>query len=150
MADHKAEQILAAFQQVLKDAAGVDVADTSIVRDRVDPAGAVPDISVGMGADDVVEGSDDNLAFMDSVLNVEVTVSVKNNTGLSTQLNDLRKKIHIAIYSDTQLGLPGIVIYGHYISAGAIATSGEAENEVAQQVLNYAFWYRHAISDPSA
>lgn len=150
MADHKAEQILAAFQQVLKDSATVDIPDTSIVRDRVDPAGAWPDISVNMGSDDVVEGSDNNMAFMDNWLNVYVKLSVKNSTGLSTELNSLRKKIHIAIYADTQLGLSGFVMQGRYTGASDIAVSGAVEKETAEQTLNYQFKYRHALTDPSA
>ncbi len=150
MANHKAEQILAAFQQILKDSATVDVLDASIVRDRVDPAGVWPDISINMGADDVVEGSDDNMAFMESWLNVDVKLSVKNSTGLSTELNSLRKKIHIAIYADVQLGLSAFVMKGKYTGASAIGVSGVSEKESAEQIINYQFRYRTAITDPSA
>ena len=120
MADHRAEQILSAFLQALQDSVTVDIPDSSIVRDRVDPAGVWPDISVNMGSDDVDEGSDHNMAFMDTWLNIQVKLSVKNSTGLSTELNSLRKKIHIAIYAASSLGL-AFVIQGRYTGTSDIA-----------------------------
>ncbi len=149
MADHVEEQILGRFQQQLKDAASVTVAGTSIVRERVDPAKVVPDINIEMGADDIIDGSDENMAYMDGWLNVDVIVTVKNSTGLAAELLDIRKQIHIAIYADVQLALPDIIIDGKYTGAGKPVTSGDAENETAQQILNYQFRYRHTQSDPS-
>lgn len=149
MADHVEERILAAFQQTLQAAAIADIPDSSIVRDRVDPAAAWPDINIEMSADDIIEGSDENMAFMDGWLTVDVTISVKNSTGLSADLLDIRKKIHIAVYKDVQLGLPGVIIDGRYTGASRPESSGDSDNETSQQTLNYQFRYRHTKSDPS-
>ena len=42
------------------------------------------------------------------------------------------------------------VIDGVYTGASEIVKSGGLEKEVAQQKINYKFWYRSSISDPSA
>jgi hypothetical protein len=142
---HRAEQILSTLQQILKDSTFVTVVDSSIVRDRVDPAKVAPDISVNMGADDVFE--DGNMAFIDSTLNVNISVTVKNTSGLSSELNIIRRQIHRAIYTDTNIGL-SFVILGKYTGAGAITVSDNLEQAVAQQIINYEFDYRHSINDP--
>ena len=149
MADHIEEQILVAFYRTLQAASIVDIDDASIVRDRVDPAKVVPDINIKMGADDIIEGSDENVMFMDGWLNVDVIVTIKNSTGLSAELLDIRKKIHIAVYKDVRLGISNILSDGKYTGASNPVVSGDAEEEIAQQTLNYKFQYRHNQSDPS-
>jgi hypothetical protein len=146
MSAHKAELILSAFVQQLKNATVVSVVDSSIVRDRVDPASVTPDINIKMGADVVVD--DSNMAFIDSELSVTVVITVKSSTGLSTELNEIRKQIHQAIYADLNLGLLYIIQTKHTDTTPP-ETSGEAENETAQQLVNYSVWYRHAISNPA-
>lgn len=147
MADHRAEQILAAFTTACT---GLATTGSNVQRDQVDPVESTPALSIEMGADTVVEGSDRNMGLLDSVLDVEVMAYVKNSTGLSTQLNQIRKEVHAAIYADTKLGLSSIVIDTGYTGAGDVIKSGDLEKEAAQQVFHYQVWYRHSLTDASA
>lgn len=148
MADHYAEQILVAIESI---ATNLLTTGTNVNRDQVDPVSdsKLPHLSVDMGTDEKVDGSDDNMAFMDSVLNVSIIARVKKTIGLSTQLNQIRKEVHIAMAADYQLGLPDIVIDSVYVGASAVDKSGELEKEAALQSFNYQVRYRHSLTDPS-
>jgi len=148
MALHRAEQILAA---VLTNVTGLTSTGTRVARDRIDEvncdSGAV--LGVEMGADNVLEGSDKNMAFIDSSLDVEIDVYVKTNSGLTTALNLSRKEVHIALYTDYTQGL-SFVVDTRYTGASAPESSGDAEKPVTKQRLTYEIHYRHSIADPSA
>jgi len=149
MADHRAQQILDA---IVTTVTGLTTTGTNVDLDQVDPVGTsrLPHLSVDMGTDDKLEGSDANMSYMDSVLSVGIVARVKNSTGLSAELNQIRKEVHIAMAADYQLGLPAFVIDTVYIGSSVVDKSGELEKEAALQSFNYQVLYRHSLTDPSA
>jgi len=149
MALHYAEQIIAQLLITLQAIPSSTVAAVNIERDRVDPFENLPAISLEEGADDILLGSDKNESVMDSLLEVEVVVHAKKSTGVSAQLNQIRKEIFIALMADLQQGLPSIVIDTDYIGAEKPQRSDAAENAVMQQSINFEIKYRHSNTDPS-
>lgn len=147
MADHRAEQILDAVTTLVT---GLTTTGANVQRDQVDPVAAVPALSVEMGGDEPLEGSDRNIAYIDSLLNVQIVVYVKNSTGLSTQLNLIRKEVHIAMYADRQLGLSSIVINTTYAGTSEVTKSRALDKDTAMQTIDYLVHYRHSLTDPSA
>jgi len=151
MAVHFAEQIMVALLAKLKAAPVAAVQPADVERDRTEPVEtAVPAIGLEMAADVVIEGSDENVAFIDSLLDIGIDIYAKNTTGLSTELNLIRKEVHQAIMADYQQGLPTIIIDTRYLGADEPELEGALENAAAKQRLNYTIRYRHSLTDPSA
>jgi hypothetical protein len=149
MALHRAEQIMAALLTTLKAITSPTVAAINMQRDRVDPFETLPAISLEEGADILIEGSDENVSKMDSILNIEVIVHAKKLSGVSTQLNQIRKEVYIALMADITQGL-SFVNDTRYQGAEKPLRFDEAENAAMQQTIDFEIKYRHSLTDPSA
>jgi len=151
MALHYAEQILVSVLAKLKAAPVVSVLPVNVERDRVDPVETgVPAIGLEMGSDEPVDQENKNMAFIDSHLEIEVDIYVKNTTGVSTELNLIRQEVHQALMVDRLQGLPAIVSDTRYLGASEPLLEGDLENAAAKQTLNYQILYRHSLTDPGA
>ena len=149
MAAHRAEQIMQAFTGLVT---GLALTGTRVVRDRVYNVGIkqVPSLSVYMGPDAPLNASDGqtNFAIINSELQVATVIHIKKTQTYTTDLNEIRKQIHVATMSDIQLGLPDFV--EQMIWRGADEPELDAaEKPTVRQQLNWAVRYRHSFTDPS-
>lgn len=149
---HRAEQIIdAAAAAILEQvqAAGTKVYThrrLSLAEDQDD----LPAIVVDFGPDEPdSEFGADNLAFIDSLLTLEITgaTTAAEEPELKAALLELRRQVHIALMADPQLGLAFVIDtrYGP-TEAPDIDTSGE----LLAGALTSAWQvhYRMNITDP--
>ncbi len=142
---HRAEQILQAVAATLT---GLPTTGANVQRARVYEAATLPALTIGMGADEVVEGSDANLAFVDRLLTVQVTALVKSAGVLDTTLNQIRSEVWQAMMADRSQGLAFVL---DTLPQGAQAPEIEPlEQGVARQVSEFVIHYRHSITNPEA
>lgn len=143
---HKAETILAAITSSLT---GLTTTGSRVLRSNayeVQDAN-LPGLVVNMAADEVVPGSDGNMAFVDRLLNVQVHAYIKTTATLDTTLNQIRAEVWAALMADRQQG--ALVIDTR--PQGDDAPELDAlEQGVAKQTLNWQFHYRHSITNPEA
>jgi len=149
MALHRAEQIMAKLLTTLKAISTPTVAAGDMQRDRIDPFESDYGLSLEQGADDIIEGSDENVSVMDSLLDVEVVVHVKKLADVSTVLNQIRKEVYVAFMASYTQGL-SFVLDTRYLGADKPLRFDEAENGVMEQTINFQIKYRHSLTDPSA
>ncbi len=145
MADLRAEQIMSA---VLTAVTGLATTGANVERDRDYPTDADNSISVEQGSDTVLE--EQGNAFIDSMLEFSVVAYVKKNNTYTTQINQIRKEVHIALMADRQLGLPGIVIDLIPLGAEQPEVAANSEKPVVRMPINFQVLYRHSITDASA
>jgi len=148
MALHKAEHILVAILAALTSST---TAGTNVKRNRTHAwdKSIVDCIDVAMGADTIVEGSDANMQFTDSDLEVTIFAHSKN-TAPETRLNLLKTEITVALMAARDLGLPTIVHAIYELGWSPPAISGEGETETAMVEGKFLIKYRRSITDPSA
>jgi len=151
MADHRAEQILAAVKTTL-EADGT----FSVFRDHVDAlTGTLQQLPAAciFSGDDVPRGDTgfEVIGSYDSVLTVYIDAweQADRDTGVITKLMDIRKKIHIALMGSTRLGLSFVF---NLSPAGADEPELSADGEAITGKLR-TLWmmeYRSSVTDPSA
>lgn len=151
MADHRAEQVLAAVKTTLEADGTFSVFRTSV--DALSEAlQQVPSAVIFQGDDDPRGDSGfEVLGSFNSVLTVHVDLwdAASGNESVETQLNELRKKVHIALMGSTRLGLSFVF---------NLAPAGAEEPEISEdgQALsgklrtNWMVEYRTSVTDPSA
>lgn len=146
MANHRAEQILAAVQTKVT---GLTTTGTHVDRGRGDdiPAENTPALRVAMGADTILD------PWSPQVLECELEVSVfgyayDSATNIETLLNQIRKEVTIALTADFTLGLAfveGLTEQGAQkpdIGSDAAKPSGRLEMQFKVQ-------YQRTRTDPS-
>lgn len=151
MADHRAEQILAAVKTQL-EADGT----FSVFRDPVDALSGtlqqIPAACIFVGDDEPRgEGGFEVIGSYDSVLMVFVDVweSADRGESVNTKLLDLRKKVHIALMGSTRLGLSFVFnLSPGGAEAPELSTEGEAVTGKMRTL--WIMEYRSSVTDPSA
>lgn len=144
---HRAETILSTVQTLLD---GLTTTGSNVERGRVRVVedGEYPSLTIGMGGDDVNPDLS-NYPEVHRDLNLKIIIHVKNNTAPYTQLNLIREEVYKALLSDPTLGL-GYVVDSNSLSDEEPEFTGEADQIVGQQVMNFSIEYRHSWTDPGA
>jgi len=147
MADHRAEQILAAVKTLVT---GLTTTTTNVERGRYEeiPEDTTPALRVRQGQDVIVDPWAHSL--LDSEIDVVIEAAVHDSaTNVETLLNLVRKEVNIALAADPTLGLAfvhAIVELGSARPQG----SGELAKPAASMDLLYRVKYRRLRTDPSA
>jgi len=145
MADHRAEQILAAVLTILKGSVTTAV---SIDRDHAYSYDEteLPAINVCMGAEKPEQVLLNN--YVEWALDVEFEIACKETTTLSTTINQIRKEIQVALRSDYKLGLSFVTecLPGEF----AKPEQKDGDKPVMAAVWTWTVQYRTSLSDPSA
>lgn len=147
MADHRAEQILAAVQTSVS---GLATTGSNVERGRADdiPAAKTPALRVAMGDDSIVDPWAH--ALLDSELDVSLYVLVHDAaTNVETLLNLVRKEVNVALVADHTLGLAFVHAIVE-IGARKPNLSGDLAKPAAAMELQYRVKYRRSRTDPSA
>lgn len=150
MADHRAEQILAAIVTKLTTPPLVTVPAANVDRGRGEeiPAEKTPALRVLMGQDAIVDPW--AYALLDSELDVGIEARAHDSaTNLETLLNRMRKEVNVALIADTTLGLAFVHAIVE-LGAGRPQISGELDRPAASMELQYRVKYRRSRLDPSA
>ena len=152
MADHRAEQILAAFLTTLT---GLTTTSTRVARGRAYPLekGSSPALSIFMGNDTPPEPGEegDNYPYIDSTLEIIVRAHVKSaGAVLDTTLNLIRKEVVKALQGTTKLGLSGFVIHFWEGETTEPEIDGEGEKRATAMDTIWLVKYRRSVTDPSA
>lgn len=145
---HRAEQILSAIESNLT---GLATTGANVFRGRVYTLddSEVPAITIYQGSDDPLgEYGPSNVAFLDSELQIKVTAHVKTSAKAETELNQIRREVHIALMNDYQQGLPDIVLTTFPLGASAPLLLGDGETPTALMDMHWAVHYRSSIDDP--
>jgi len=151
MADHRAEQVLAAFASAVT---GLTTTGANVIRARVYPEqeADMPALSVFMGADVPPEPGDerDTYPYLDCVLQIIVRLHAQGaSVVLDTTLNQIRKEVAVAIMADTSLGLSNVVVDAWEGEADQPDLSGEGKQRIASQDVTWYVKYRRSYTDPS-
>lgn len=147
MADHRAEQIVAA---VVTKITGLTTTGARVYRGRLYPLQPteLPALLVYLGAD--TDGVTLGQSLRESVLNIGLDAVVKTvATQIDTLLNQVRKEVTIALAADHTQGL-GFVLDSIEGDAAEPEPSGEVDQPTGRQRLNWQFRYRRSRTDPSA
>ncbi len=147
MADHRAEQILAAVQTSVT---GLATTLGHVDRGRATeiPADALPALRVAMGPDQVVDPWAQSL--LDSELEVAIHAYVHDSAAnVETTLATIRKEVTVALMADPTLGLAFVHAI---VELGALKPdlSGDLAKPAARQELQFRVKYRRSRLDPSA
>jgi len=147
MADHRAEQILAAVQTFVWNLA---TTGTNVDRGRADdvPVEKTPALRVVMGDDTIVNPWAQSL--LDSEVDVSVFAMVHDSAAnVETRLNQVRKEVNIALAADPTLGLAFVHAIVE-LGARAPILAGDMAKPAGSMELQYRVKYRRALTDPSA
>ena len=148
MTDHRAEQIMDAFETILT---GLTTTGTNVKRDRVYNWTTTPAISIFQGDDIPLPYEDRNYSIDDYQLSISIEMHVdeSNDTPVSQTLNQIRKEVIIAIQADPYLGLSSFVIDTEEGTAYR-PTIEHIDKVTATQVMDFTVKYRRSRTDPSA
>jgi hypothetical protein len=147
MADHRAEQIMAAVQALVS---GLVTTGTNVDRGREEeiPADKTPALRVRQGADPIVDPWAQ--ALLDSDLDVVIEAKVHSSaSNVETLLNQVRKEVNIALVANHTLGLAFVHAIVE-LGAGEPRITGELAKPAASMELQYRVKYRRSRGDPSA
>lgn len=147
MADHRAEQILAAVQTSVS---GLATTGTNVERGRADdvPAGNTPALRVAMGDDRIVDPWAQ--ALLDSELEVSIFAMVHDSAvNVESKLNQVRKEVNVALVANDTLGLAFVHAIVE-LGARRPSMTGESAKPAAAMELQYRVKYRRSRLDPSA
>lgn len=136
----RAESIVVAFNTLVT---GLPQTQGRVERGRVYPVDVLPALTINMGAEQIVD--DPNIAFQDEYLDVEVTASVKDNSGVDTALNQIRAEVYAAVMSNRTLGL-SYVLDTRWLGRDTPDRSGELEQKSARQTMIFRVHYRHSYT----
>jgi hypothetical protein len=151
MADHRAEQILAAVETALL----VD-GTFEVLRAPVDALSGtlqqIPAACIFTGESPPVD--DDGFSVMGSLRSemtgyVDVWDQADRSTNIETKLNDLRKKTHIALMMTARLGLSFVIDF-RPIGADEPELSTDGEALTGKQRTLWIAEYNSSVTDPSA
>ena len=133
---------------VLSTLTGLTTTGTRVERTRVRTVETAPALTIEMGGDDVNEEQSayPNIA---RELNVKIIAHVKKNSAMDTQLNLIRQEVYVALMADTTQGQT-FVTDTFLISDDEPEFTGDADQIVGRQQMNFVIQYRHSWTDPGA
>ena len=142
---HRAETLMVAVEAAL---ANLATTETRVERTRVRTVEIAPALTIEQGGDDV---NDEQSAYPNIAreLNVKIIAHVKANDAMDTQLNLIRQEVYVALMADTTQG-EAFVTDTFLLSDDEPEFSGEADQPVGRQQMNYVIQYRHSWTDPGA
>lgn len=153
MADARTEQILAAVKTALT---GLATTGANVERGRIYPhqVEKLPALSIMMGADVPAAELMTGLVDWDFSFMVEAAVRVAPDytdleSGVETELNQVRKEVHIALFADTTLGLSFV----HDIIPGPVdqpQLHDEGDAPHGSLAMQFTVRYRSSRADISA
>lgn len=146
MADHHAEQIMAAVTTLLT---GLATTGANVMRDRVYDVDAGVDqaLSIYIRDDDPME--DSPWPYIDSMLTLYVDIHVRtgSDTPVSKTVNQIRKEMVIAILADYKMGLS--FVHEVVESIANFPATDYVEQPVVVQRTEWSIKYRRSQTDPS-
>ena len=147
MADHRAEQIIAA---VVTKATGLTTTGTRVFRGRVYPLQEtdLPALTVYLGSDKPNEETS-SYSFIDSNLTISIDAHVKSTAQVDTTLNEIRKQVTFALQADITQGLAFVIdtVEG---DASEPELTGEGDKPIARMRMDWTIRYRRSRKDASA
>jgi hypothetical protein len=153
MADPRAESILSALSAVLS---GLPKTGTNIQRGQIyaHEAGKLPAVALFMGDDVVIqEHQSDRLDWeLQVIIESTVTIAAAYTTfesGIETELNQIRNEVHAAIMADHTQGLP-YVIDTTPVSASRPVLQDDGTLPTGSQSLEFVIQYQTTRNDVSA
>ena len=142
---HRAETILQSLLSAVQGA----VTDTERARVYpVVPQAGQAACSVNMLNDDPLDDGNDNMAFIDRELFVQIALYVKEASGWETQINQHRANIHRQLMTDFKASAPSFLIDIFPDSEEAPERTGELDQAAMRQNLIWRITYRHSYNDP--
>ncbi len=135
---------------VLSKVTGLTTTGSNVFRGRIYPLEDtdLPALTIYMGSDSPLgENGPDTFSFIDSDLNVNISIHVKTSaTQVETTLNLIRREVHVALMADVTQGLS----YVHTtlpFGTDEPQLSGEGEKRTAVMETNWAVRYRALYTD---
>jgi len=147
VADLKVEQIMVKVLALMKLTA---TAGADAERDRDVPVDSDNSITVEQGDDQLLDAQGNVLAT--SRLQVSIVAGVRKNNTYSTQINLIRKEVHVAMMAGAQdLGLPAFVLdVMPEPGAERPEVYGEGGKTVVKMAINFHIDYQYLLTDASA
>lgn len=142
---HRAESIMAAVETAIT---GLTTTGARVVRARVRTVENAPALSLEQGADDV-NPELSNYPKLARELNVKVIAHVKDNDTADTNLNLIREEVFSAMMADRTLGL-AYVVDVDLIGDDEPEFTGDSDQIVGRQQMNFVVKYRHSWTDAGA
>lgn len=146
MADHRAEQIMAAITTAVT---GLTTTGANVRRGQLYPFGddQTAALTVAQGPAEML---DDQPHRMKTVrLEVQIIIHVKSSTTLVDSLiNQISKEVYIALMADRTLGL-AFVIDSDWTGQTEPEQDIDSEAATARAAMQFAVLYRHSLTDPS-
>lgn len=142
---HRAEAIMDAVNTVIL---GLTTTATRVVRARVRTVENAPALSLEQGSDDI----NPELSSFPKVareLNVKIISHVKDNVDADSNLNLIRAEVFAAMRADNALNLAYVVDID-LIGDDEPEFTGDADQIVGRQQMNYVVKYRHSWTDAGA
>jgi len=145
----RVEQIMVA---VLANLTGLATTGANVFRGRVYGLQdtEVPALTIYQGADTPLgDYGLENYAFIDSELTIKVTAHVKTADQAETELNKIRREVHVALMADYQQGLSFVITT---IPQGATEPLllSDGETPTATMDMYWRVQYRSSQTDPGA
>lgn len=137
---HRRESILAAVATTLT---GLTTTGANVTRSRAWPVAALPALTLAQGEDSVLD--DDELATIQRVLALEVTVHAQAGQALETDLNAIAAEVYAALVADRSQGL-AYVFDTALVSDGAAVIVGEQDQTQGQLVMLFNLRYQHSAT----
>lgn len=143
---HRAENIMDAVVTTLT---GLTTTDTRVERGRIYSVETAPALTIEMGQDFVDREASD-FVNANRQLVVKIIAYVKANSEPDSVLNTIREEVYNALIADRTLGATAGVIDIWLDSDDEPELSGESDQAIAKQQLNYVVKYRHSYTDAGA
>ena len=142
---HRAESIMAAVETAIT---GLTTTGARVVRARVRTVENAPALSLEQGADDV-NPELSNYPKLARELNIKIFAHVKDNDTADTNLNLIREEVFSAMMADRTLGL-AYVVDVDLIGDDEPEFTGDSDQIVGRQQMNFVVKYRHSWTDAGA
>lgn len=151
---HRAEQIIDAVVALLQASPSIGVSPENIFAHRSlslsEDQGEMPAITVNIGEDSPVsDQGNDNLAFIDSLLTVEIVgyFIAPDEADVKRELFRQRRYAHVALLADPTLGLP-FVMGTQYGGASKPEIDSSTQQCAGSLEAPWRVPYRMNIADP--
>lgn len=146
MADHRAEQIMAAVTTAVT---GLATTGANVERGRLYPLGSdqAAALTVSQGPS---QNLDDQPMRLKTVrLEYQIIAHVKTtSTAIDSTINQIAKEVYMALQADRTLGL-AFVIDNDWTGNTDIEQDTDSEAITARCGFQFAVMYRHSLTDPS-
>jgi hypothetical protein len=146
MADHRAEQIIAAVATAVT---GLTTTGANVERGQLWPYGSdrAAALTIAQGPVDPLDGQP--MALVTARLEVRIIAHVKATTAtVDSTINQIAKEVYIALMADRTLGL-SFVIDTEWTGTSDTEQDSDSEGITARAAFTFAVTYRHSLTDPS-